>query len=325
MLDRSATPLNGAKESLGDRVRAVWHGIVADKRDPEQSEETPVSGAPEVSPEPIQADTRTDAAQLLELLPDIRQRLVHIEQKTDGAIRRLDAQIAFGAGLQPNPDQLYGNLTYAQCGEDLIVITLFHALGIHHPTYMDIGAHHPFNISNTALLYQRGSRGINVEVNPNLIQAFRQHRPEDVNLNVGVGPTSGTLDFHFIDDWSGRNTFSRESAEALVRENPQFSIQRVLPLPVLTLTDIITHHARGQFPDFLSLDVEGVDFEVVRTTPFGADRPLVLCVESPADYGLEPVREWLELLRPRGYRLYVRTYGNLIFIHHSIAGQLGLD
>ena len=76
--------------------------------------------------------------------------------------------------------------SYSQCGEDLILGFLVRSLGIERPSYIDIGAHDPTYLNNTKLLYQRGSRGINIEANPALIQRFKRQRPADINLNIGV-------------------------------------------------------------------------------------------------------------------------------------------
>ena len=77
-----------------------------------------------------------------------------------------------------------------------MLCNLFRLMGIERPGYLDLGAHHPYVISNTALLYERGSRGVNVEANPALVVAFREVRPDDVTVNVGVGPEQGTRPFY---------------------------------------------------------------------------------------------------------------------------------
>ena len=248
------------------------------------------------------------------MLAELRQRLIHIEAKADGVLRRLDEG---GTGYAGHPDQAFGCLTYAQFGEDLIILNIFRMLGMEKPSYLDVGAHHPFTISNTALLHQRGSRGINVEANPNLIEAFHRHRPEDINLNTGVGPRRGTLDFYFIDDWSGRNTFSRAVAEAFVRESGGFQIQKTVPIPVVTLNDVVDQHAGGRFPDLLSLDVEGLDLDILAGASFGDADPVVVCVE--ADFGQQDGKaaELTGLMSGRGFALYARTVANLIFVRQA--------
>ena len=71
---------------------------------------------------------------------------------------------------------IYAKKSYSQCGEDLIVRYIFDVLRIEHPSYLDIGAHHPFFLNNTALLYEEGSRGVNVEADPQLIHSFYKER-----------------------------------------------------------------------------------------------------------------------------------------------------
>ncbi len=227
-------------------------------------------------------------------------------------------------GYRGHPDQAFGGSTYAQFGEDLIILNIFHLLGIKQPSYLDVGAHHPLNVSNTALLHLRGSRGINVDANPNLIAAFREQRPDDVSLNVGVGPERGTLNFYFIDDWSGRNTFRREVAEEFVRENPQFQIRDVKPIPVVTLNDIVDQHAGGRFPDFLSMDVEGLDFDILSSATFGERGPSVICVEAVSGADSDDSARLTGVLAGHGYVLFVRTVGNLIFVRGDQAAKLGL-
>ena len=86
------------------------------------------------------------------------------------------------------PSPLTGTVTHGDHAEDVILKVMFDVLGIERPSYIDIGAFDPFHMSNTVLLYDTGSRGINVDANPKLMGAFRKHRPEDVNLNCAVGP-----------------------------------------------------------------------------------------------------------------------------------------
>ena len=212
-----------------------------------------------------------------------------------------------------HPDQAFGPLTYAQFGEDLILANVFISRGIDKPSFLDIGAHHPVNCSNTALLYARGARGLCVEANPNLIQAFQDLRPEDKIINIGCGVAEGTLDFYMIDHASGRNTFDRATAEAFVAAHPEFRIRETRAIPVLSLDQIVTSHCGGIWPDLLSLDIEGLDYAVLQAAHFDSTRgPKVICVEtvSGADNRQDAAIE--TLLTDRGYRVLGRTVANVI-------------
>jgi len=222
---------------------------------------------------------------------------------------------------QAHPDQWFGCFSYSQHGEDLVILNVFYALGITRPTYLDIGAHHPINISNTALLYSRGSRGINVEANPNLIRTFHTLRPDDVTLNVGVSDTCGTMTFYMIDKFSGRNTFDKHAADMFVRENPQFSITETMEIPVTTLNTIVDRYAAGVFPAFLNIDVEGWDDRILRSADFRSSSPCVICVEA-LSAGEDKIDAIADVLEPADYSPYCKMGANMIFVRRAFKKAL---
>jgi FkbM family methyltransferase len=214
-----------------------------------------------------------------------------------------------------HPDQLFGDITYAQHGDDIVIRAIFHSLGINTPSYLDLGAHHPERISNTKLFYDIGSRGINVEANPNLHKLFLEQRPQDINLNVGVGIESGFQDFYMIDGESGRNSFIKEVAEGFVMDYPEFAITEVRQLPIFTVDQILHNRA---LPDFLSIDIEGMDFEVLQSIDFKRYPFKVICVE------LQPYSEMniRTLLHDAGYCSIIKCGSNLIFVDKNLAHRV---
>lgn len=208
---------------------------------------------------------------------------------------------------QGHPDQHFGHITYSQHGEDLMICNIFQLLGIDKPSYLDLGAHHPMRISNTHLLYLRGSRGVNVETNPNLMAQFFIDRPEDKNVCIGVSPDGGDLPFYMWDSESGRNTFSFDEVRN-VEASHAMKITKTVTLATVTLDWIVDNHCDGIWPDFLSCDLEGVDYQVLAATDF-LNGPKVVCVESRIGnddiYGL---------MASHGYRIHVRMGENLIFV-----------
>lgn len=214
-----------------------------------------------------------------------------------------------------HPDQLFGDTTYAQHGDDIVIRAIFHNLGIGCPSYLDLGAHHPENISNTKLLYDNGSRGINVEANPNLYKLFLEQRPQDINLNVGVGIESGFQDFYMIDDKSGRNSFVKEVAEGFVLDYPEFAIRNVMKLPIFTVEQILHHRP---IPDFLTIDIEGMDFAVLSNIDYRRYPFKVICVEVQP-YSEEDIRA---LMHNVGYYSIIKCGSNLIFVDKNLAHKV---
>jgi FkbM family methyltransferase len=244
-------------------------------------------------------------------LTDVLQRLVHIEGKIDRLREEKQGQ---SAGYGGHPDQAFGPSTYAQHGDDLVLLNIFEAIGVDRPAYLDIGAHHPLNISNTALLYQRGCRGVNVEANPNLIGAFHAQRPEDLNLNCGVNDVSGKMTFYMIDKWSGRNSFDRQAVERFVEENPNFSITERISIPVVTVDELIAKHCQGRFPDLLSIDVEGLEGRILRSISYEKWAPKVICAETCRGGDEVDGQDLDQFLSQAGYFCMLKNRGNSFFV-----------
>lgn len=209
--------------------------------------------------------------------------------------------------------------SYAQSGEDMIVDYIFTTIGIEKPCYLDIGAHHPERLSNTAFFYERGSSGINVEPDPTLFSAFETMRSRDINLNTGVGEHAAVLDFYCLSA-SALNTFSKEEAERMCGKYG-YQIIRTVPVPVRTLREIIEQEAKGVFPDFLTLDVEGLDEVILAQIDYETNAPKVICVETISfeeDGTGVKNQAMIHFLRSKGYLLYADTYINSIFVKENL-------
>jgi FkbM family methyltransferase len=247
------------------------------------------------------------------------ENMVIMEQCITAWRNKLD-----GCGFDGHPDQAFGHLTFAQHGEDLLFVNFFHLLGIQTPTWLDIGAHHPVNISNTALLYKRGGHGVNVEANPNLIGNFVEQRPRDTNVNVGVAPKSragGTMTFYMIDEYSGRNTFDRKAAEEFVAQHPEFSIKAQKEIDVISIDQVVERYCGGKYPDLLTMDVENLDYDILASADFSRSKPKLICVEVVSSGG-DTSSEMKELITNHGYFVAARTIGNYIFAENSLRDRL---
>lgn len=213
-----------------------------------------------------------------------------------------------------------GKTSYAQCGEDLIVVFLLQeVLRITRPTYLDLGANHPVNLSNTYAFYMQGSRGVLVEPDPDLCEKIRKRRPDDVVVEAGVGATSGEADF-FVMSARTLNTFSRAEAERYQGYGTH-QIVREMKLPVLTVNDIVAQHQRtvfgGRAPHFVSLDVEGLDEVILRSFDFSRWRPEVFCIETltyTEDKSERKLDGIIALMHERGYMTWADTYINTVFV-----------
>ncbi|MFC6102640.1 FkbM family methyltransferase [Olivibacter domesticus] len=216
-------------------------------------------------------------------------------------------------------NKLYFKKSYAQSGEDLIVDFIFHEIGINDPSYLDIGAHHPYYLNNTAIFYERGCYGINIEPTPNLFNEFLAKRKRDINLNIGIGEKEGMLEFYEM-SVPTLNTFSKVEAKNYAKEG-MFSIQKVTPVKVDTVRNILQTYNNGIFPDFLSLDVEGLDEMIVQSIDYEGNYPKVICIEtisfSTSGRGVKNDK-LISYIENQGYLLYADTNINSIFVRKDL-------
>lgn len=206
--------------------------------------------------------------------------------------------------------------SYSQSGEDVIINFIFKAIELEHPTYLDLGAHHPHRFSNTQLLYQKGSHGVNVEADPSLFAKFLTDRPLDINLNIGVGVgANGTLPFYIMSEPT-LNTFSKEEADRCEKMGTHH-ITNTLQIQLRDVNEIIAENFDGNAPDFVTIDVEGLDFEILKSINLQIYRPAVICIEtiafSEAFDGIK-TEDIGTYLIDCGYFLYADTWINSIFV-----------
>ena len=221
-------------------------------------------------------------------------------------------------------------VSYSQFGEDLIVRYLFDMLGTKQPTYLDIGANHPRFISNTYYFYKRGARGVLVEPNPRLCKVLRSVRPRDVVLEVGIGLTAETqADFFVFGGFAdGLSTFSRSEAthwETVgLKGHGTIHVEHVIKVPLVPINHIIADNFEGRAPHFLSLDVEGLDLDVLKGLDFDRFAPDVVCVET-LEYDQHQAslkkNDIIEFMLARKYVAYADTRVNTIFCRAALIGS----
>lgn len=213
---------------------------------------------------------------------------------------RLFSSIVWNSISGPVRKRIMGS--FSQRGEDLILDRLmgYKKGGF----YVDIGASSPYLDSNTARFYKRGWTGINLEPNYAKFRAFPSDRPRDTNLNLGVGQSSKAMDFYVVDP-PQLSSFSMEEAKRAVKMGHKIIETR--KVGVAPLREILAKHAAGRKIDFMSIDTEGYEMQVLHSNDWGRFRPNLICIEYVHYSDGSEVKEIFEFLTSAGY---VRVYAN---------------
>jgi FkbM family methyltransferase len=209
--------------------------------------------------------------------------------------------------------------SFAQSGEDVIVSFMFEHLRLTPPTYIDIGAYHPIDGNNTYLFYLQGCRGVLVEPNVDLIPLLTKERPGDTVLNIGIGvDTVKEADYYRMSEPSW-NTFSKEQAEHCEKQtNKKVTVREVVKMPLVNINEVIAEHFQGKAPDFLSIDVEGLDLAILKTLDFKRYRPKVICAETLVTGSTEESPEINKFLQAKDYVIRGSSFVNAIFIDNAL-------
>lgn len=209
--------------------------------------------------------------------------------------------------------KVYSNhkVSFSQEGEDRILEHIFK--GKKEGFYIDIGANNPTKFNNTYLFYLKGWRGINIEPNPDFIPFFKQLRPGDTNLNVGISDKEESLNYYVFDE-PGVNTFSTDRKLYLTTKT-HFKLIKTLKIKCFPLRKILNDNlSENQEIDFMSIDTEGFDLKILKSNDWSKFIPKYVLVEEHH----KPIKELInseitQFLNEKGYSFYYRTYNTSFF------------
>lgn len=145
--------------------------------------------------------------------------------------------------------------------------------------YVDVGAFSPKQFSNTYWFYRRGWQGINIDATPGSMRPFRVIRPRDINLECAVSDEPGELTFYSLGLHTVLNTASPDVAEQWGRVAGRKP--KEVRVRARTLREILEEHLpAGREIDFLSVDVEGHDLNVLKSNDWLRFRPAIVIAED---------------------------------------------
>jgi len=214
-----------------------------------------------------------------------------------------------------NPPTGIGAKSYSQAGEDRILSYLFGTMGMHRPTYLDIGANDPIHGNNTYLFYENGSSGVCIEPDPAIFENLSKTRERDACLNVGITFDDKKEADFFVFPIPALNTLSKKEAEYR-EKNGSYKVEKIIRIPLKTINEIIEKNFSAT-PDLVNLDVEGIDLEIIKSLDFNKYRPFAFCIETitySENRTEQKITEILDFVVSKGYLIYADTHINTIFV-----------
>lgn len=205
----------------------------------------------------------------------------------------------------------------SQFGEDKEIIKIFEKnyKGI----YLDLGCFHPTRSNNTFKLYKKGWTGVNIDLNPLTIDLFNYARPKDINICTAVSDKKTNKKLYFLGDLDSKNTLNLNHKKWI---NKHFRIEdkdfKIKNISTQKLENILKKYKLYNI-DFMNIDIEGHELEVIKSINFKKFKIKVICVEI-LDYNKfakSRKKQLISYLKKNNFKLFGKSTINYIFIHNT--------
>tara|TARA_B100000795_G_C22616725_1_gene367278 strand:- start:58 stop:765 length:708 start_codon:yes stop_codon:yes gene_type:complete len=215
----------------------------------------------------------------------------------------------------------YKKISYSFNAVDLIIDYIFKDKI--NGFYVDIGAQHPIANNNTYLLFKRGWTGINIDLDLKNIELFNISRPNDINLNNAISSSTSKKKLFFYHDKSPINTLVED-----VSNFQNATVKEIKTVKTITLNKVLENLSFDKEIDYMNIDVEGHELDVLKGFDLIRYKPNVISVEyldlkmkylefKNNDLSRVIDSDFYKLLIKNDYQFVNWLHGDLIFVHNS--------
>jgi FkbM family methyltransferase len=205
-------------------------------------------------------------------------------------------------------------LSFSQFGEDLIIENLINK---QNGIYVDVGCNNPIKGNNFFKLYLLGWKGICIDGNEKVLKNYNIIRPRDIIVNELISEKEKELVFYIADD--DKVSTASASQFKIAKEMWKFNELNQKKIVAKTLTQVLDLHLNPNYKvDVLSVDVEGMDFEVLLGLNFKKYKPKLIIIElGELDKINIQENNIYKLLINNGYKFISQTFITSFFINNE--------
>ena len=206
----------------------------------------------------------------------------------------------------------FAKRSYSEKGEDILVLSYFDRINLKRGVYCDIGCFHPVWMSNTHLLDRKGWTGFAIDIDDFKLKTMSFFRGGRVKCILGAVCGTATQGqratvYKFRKGWSEIDTLDRKTAEKYRQDGRgNFSESDVDLLDVNQLLSQMPHI------NFLNIDVEGVDKQIVMAMDLSRFKPELILFEDNETWGGD--RAVIEKFSSAGYAKLFVSGGSVAYV-----------
>ena len=208
---------------------------------------------------------------------------------------------------------------FGQCAEDLIVMSMLRALAartgadLTQMRYLEIGANHPVSTSSTYLIHVGlGMTGVLVEANEALISDLERIRKHDVVVHAAVANTDAEFVELFVSNQDEISSLSKDFVDAW--QDGAVGMAGVQNVRARRINSLMEEHFPTEAPAFMSVDVEGLDYEILSDFAFSRWRPYIIQAEPSDQFDQGNSKRIADLLKRNGYIIVASSDVNIIAV-----------
>lgn len=206
--------------------------------------------------------------------------------------------------------------SYSQFEEDLFLKKYFK--NKKNGFFVDIGCHHPFKGNNTYLLYKFGWSGINIDLNQLGIDLFKIARPRDKNICTAISDVDGFVEYFLPNNnpLSTEITINKKFSNILKEHHGnQYKTFKTKSMTWNSFESKYKHFLKEI--DFLKIDIEGADLNVLKSMDLYTLRVKIIMVEA-SHLNNDDRKETISYLNSKNFSIIFDNNLNVIFENKNL-------
>ena len=200
---------------------------------------------------------------------------------------------------------------HSQQGEDIFLLQNFINQPVIDGFYVEIGALDGIRYSNSYFFEKYfGFRGMLVEAQDHMFRSLKSYRPNNILINKAISTSSNPVEFIGHDPCGGiKDTMPHKHMQVWHKNAKTYQVET-------DRFDKLFDFHNINYVDFMVIDVEGGELDVLYTIDFSKVQIYVICIELDGQNVIKD-NHCRKLLSNHGFTFYQKLCGNEFWVNEE--------